>query len=149
MRIWISVLAALVGFSWADGLNAVAAGRITKPLVSITLSNNTDGAIGPLDASNCAGTWSDNWGNLIAREQHRTNQLSSALASSVACVVVAKRQDKRGRCRFVISRLRHHLDGPWKAPSVVAYTSGRGTCRFQILQTDLTRGDFDVHLSMR
>ncbi|WP_042446017.1 hypothetical protein [Azospirillum sp. B510] len=97
--------------------------------------------------SSCIGSLDQSWPSTIPTGSAATRTATSALTSN-GCNVTYKRTDNGRSCRFVATRIRSSLTGPWNYPTVNTTSSGTGiTCTYTITSIS-SNGDWAVTLNV-
>ena len=142
-RIKIGVIAATALVAAAGFASAASASVATltmqdlNPTVALNYS-----------AQSCIGTVAPAWPSTIAPSSSATVQATSTLTSN-GCSITYKKADNNKNCRFVATRIRSSLTGPWNYPTVNVYPSSTTgiTCSYTIDSVN-TNGDWSVTLKI-
>lgn len=113
---------------------------------NLTLKNNTSVALN-YQTHSCIGSLNQPWASSIVAGTSILRTAASTLTSN-GCSVTYQRADNSKSCRFVATRLRSSLTGPWNYPTVNTTASGSGiTCTYTI--TSVTAdGNWSVTLNV-
>jgi len=102
------------------------------PIVEATVNNKTGETIEFRSrAGDCTGAWDPAFQD-IAQGMHQVSRVESPFPTSVSCAIDYRRTDNRRGCKYVISRVRSSLTGPWNQPSIVVTGDAGANCSYEI-----------------
>lgn len=140
------ILKGAIGFAVALFVSLGAGAASAQSVSTITLKDNTTVSL-TYQTSSCVGTLNQSWPSTILAGSSATRAATSTLTSN-GCSVTYQRADNGRSCRFVATRLRSSLTGPWNYPTVNATASSTGiTCSYTITSVS-SNGDWAVTLNV-
>jgi len=135
-----------IGFAIASFVSLGAGAASAQSAATLTLKDNTAVSLS-YQTSSCVGTLNQSWPSSILAGSFATRTATSSLTSN-GCSVTYQRADNGRSCRFVATRLRSSLTGPWNYPTVNTTASGSGiTCTYTITSVS-SNGDWAVTLNV-
>ncbi|MBP2316905.1 hypothetical protein [Azospirillum soli] len=140
-----AILKGAIGLAAASFVSLGAGAASAQSTATLTLKNNTAVAL-TYQTHSCIGSLDAPWPASIGATPATRNAYSTL--TSNGCSVTYQRSDNGRSCRFVATRLRSSLTGPWNYPTVNATASSTGiTCTYTITSVS-TNGDWAVTLNV-
>ncbi|WP_170230489.1 hypothetical protein [Roseibium hamelinense] len=122
---------------------------LRHPQARMSLMNGSGDRVKIDGHSNCAGRWAQAWPAFLDPGRFFDNTLLSSFPNSVACQIRVSSPSGTAHCRYVVSRLKTTLAGPWKPGKVAVPVSRKFTCTSQLEHTGVAPGDFAITLDVQ
>lgn len=139
MRLFTTIVTATFLFS------GFVSQAVAGPTLTATVNNNTPVTIEWRNPS-CSGIWNPPFQDILAGQSQTTTNISP-FDTSVVCHVEYRRVDNLKFCKWVVSRQRSTLTGPWNYPKVVTTKSSTGITCADAISSVLPNGNFSVTLT--
>ncbi len=131
------ILKGVFGLAVVSLVSLGAGAAAAQSVATMPLKNNTAVSL-TYQTSSCIGTLNQSWPS--------TTRSATSTLTSNGCSVTYQRADNGRSCRFVATRIRSSLTGPWNHPTVNTTASGSGiTCTYTSVSTT---GDWAVTLNV-
>lgn len=142
-----AILKGAIGLAAASFVSLGAgAASAQSSTATLTLKNNTAVTLN-YQTHSCIGTLNQSWPATIGSTLNAVRQATSTMTSN-GCSVTYQRADNGKSCRFVATRTRSSLTGPWNYPTVNTTASTTGiTCTYTITSVS-TDGSWAVTLNV-
>jgi len=102
------------------------------PVVEATVINKTGETIEfRARDGDCTGKWTPGFADM-ADGARAVSRVESPFPTSVSCAIEFQRSDNLRSCRYVLSRVRSSLTGPWNPPSIVVTGGSDMTCGYTV-----------------
>lgn len=140
------ILKGALGLAIASFVSLGAGAASAQSIAALTLKDNTTVPLN-YQTHSCIGTLSASWPTSVNPGIPVARTANSTLTSN-GCSITYQRSDNSKSCRFVATRLRSSLTGPWNYPTVNTTASASGiTCTYTITNVS-TNGDWSVTLNV-